>query len=38
MPDEYAVTTKVVEVETGKKTVQEKENTEIKTKETPKKK
>jgi len=37
-PAEYAVTTKMVEVETGKKTVQEKENTDIETKETPKKK
>jgi membrane protein len=35
-PDEYAVTTKMVEVDTGKKTVQDKENTDIKTKETKK--
>ncbi len=32
-PDQYAVTTKTVEVETGKKSVQEKENTDIKTTE-----
>lgn len=38
LPDQYAVTTKMVEVETGKKSVQDKENTEIKTKETQKKK
>lgn len=36
-PDDYAVTTKTVEVETGKKTVQQKENTDIKTIKTPKK-
>ncbi len=36
-PDSYAVTTKTVEVETGKKTIQEKENTDVKTKEVPKK-
>ena len=35
-PDDYAVTTKTVEVETGKKTVQDKENTDIKTTETRK--
>jgi membrane protein len=32
-PDEYAVTTKTVEVETGKKSIQQKENTDIQTKE-----
>jgi membrane protein len=37
-PDDYAVTTKTVEVETGKKTVQDKENTDIKTTETRKRK
>ena len=37
-PDEYAVTTKIVEVETGKKSIQDKENTEIKTTETKKRK
>ena len=37
-PDDYAVTTKIVEVETGKKTIQEKENTEVKTKEVRKSK
>lgn len=31
-PEEYAVTTKMVEVETGNKSVQDKENTEVKTK------
>ncbi|MGN6602384.1 MAG: YihY/virulence factor BrkB family protein [Ginsengibacter sp.] len=31
-PEEYAVTTKTVEVETGKKTIQDKENTDVKTK------
>jgi membrane protein len=31
-PEDYAVTTKTVEVETGKKSVQEKENTALKTK------
>lgn len=36
-PDVYAVTTKMVEVETGKKTIQEKENTDVKTKEVQKK-
>ena len=36
-PDDYAVTTKTVEVETGKKTIQEKENTDVKTEEVPKK-
>ncbi len=35
-PDDYAVTTKTVEVETGKKTIQEKEKTDIKTTETKK--
>jgi membrane protein len=30
-PDNYAVTTKTVEVETGKKTIQDKENSQIKT-------
>lgn len=30
-PEEYAVTTKTVEVETGKKTIQDKENTDVKT-------
>jgi membrane protein len=33
-PTEYAVTTKVVEVETGKQSVQKKENTDIKTVQT----
>lgn len=32
-PEDYAVTTKTVEVETGKKTIREKENTNVKTKE-----
>ncbi len=36
-PDDYAVTTKTIEVETGKKTIQDKENTEVKTKEVQKK-
>jgi len=35
-PDNYAVTTKTVEVETGKKTVQDKENTEVKTEQAKK--
>jgi membrane protein len=35
-PDEYAVTTKTIEVETGKKTVQQKEKTDVKTKEVKK--
>jgi len=35
-PDNYAVTTKTVEVETGKKTVQDKEKTEVKTKQVKK--
>ena len=35
-PDNYAVTTKTVEVETGKKTVQDKENTEVKTEQVKK--
>jgi len=35
-PVDYAVTTKTVEVETGKKTIQEKENTEVKTQEVQK--
>ncbi|HEU5051730.1 MAG TPA: YihY/virulence factor BrkB family protein [Hanamia sp.] len=29
-PEEYAVTTKTVEIETGKKTIQDKENTDVK--------
>jgi membrane protein len=37
VPEDYAVTTKTIEVETGKKSIQEKENTEIKTKEVKKK-
>jgi len=36
-PDDYAVTTKIVEVEVGKKSIQEKENTELKTHEVGKK-
>lgn len=36
-PDDYAVTTKTIEVETGKKTIQEKENTDVKTKQVKKK-
>ncbi len=36
-PYHYAVTTKTVEVETGKKTIQEKENTDLKTKDVRKK-
>ena len=36
-PDDYAVTTKIVEVEVGKKSIQEKENTELKTREVDKK-
>jgi membrane protein len=36
-PEPYAVTTKTVEVETGKKTVQQKEETDVQTKEVPKK-
>jgi membrane protein len=36
-PEDYAVTTKTVEVETGKKTIQQKENTDVKTKEVTKK-
>lgn len=36
-PEDYAVTTKTVEVETGKKTIQQKENTDVQTKEVPKK-
>ncbi len=35
-PDNYAVTTKTVEVETGKKTIQDKEKTEVKTKQVKK--
>ena len=35
-PEDYAVTTKTVEVETGKKTIQEKEKTDLKTKEVKK--
>lgn len=38
MPSEYAVTTKTVEVETGKQTVQEKEDTKTKVKVEPPKK
>jgi membrane protein len=30
-PDNYAVTTKTVEVETGKKTIQDKEKSQVKT-------
>jgi membrane protein len=37
VPEDYAVTTKTIEVETGKKSIHEKENTEIKTKEVKKK-
>jgi membrane protein len=36
-PDDYAVTTKIVEVEVGQKSIQEKENTELKTHEVNKK-
>jgi membrane protein len=36
-PEDYAVTTKTVEIETGKKTIQQKENTDVKTKEVQKK-
>lgn len=36
-PDNYAVTMKTIEVETGKKTVQQKEKTDVKTKEVEKK-
>ena len=36
-PEDYAVTTKTVEVEVGKKSIQEKENTELKTHEAGKK-
>jgi membrane protein len=35
-PDDYAITTKTVEVETGKKTVQDKENTDVKTRQVKK--
>jgi membrane protein len=35
-PDDYAVTTKTVEVETGKKTVQDKENIKVKTEQVKK--
>jgi membrane protein len=36
-PDDYAVTTKIVEVEVGQKSIQEKEKTELKTHEVNKK-
>lgn len=36
-PEDYAVTTKTVEIETGKKTIQQKENTDVKTKQVQKK-
>jgi len=36
-PDDYAVTTKTVEVETGKRSIQQKEHTDIKTIKTEKK-
>lgn len=36
LPEDYAVTTKTIEVETGKKSIQAKEDTEIKTKEIKK--
>ena len=35
-PDNYAVTTKTVEVETGNKTIQEKEDTDVETKQVKK--
>jgi len=35
-PDNYAVTTKTVEVDTGKKTIQDKEKTDVKTKQVKK--